>query len=303
MMHIVNKNTCEYCKDCGGCDYIDITYAETLGIKLNNIKELYSPSKTKPLNIDHLEIVPSPLPFGYRTRCQLHVVNGKIGFHKKRSNDLIEIKKCIILDERINKRIKELNFPKNYSAKIELYLKDGVVCERIIEKKYDNIFYQINDSVNKLIIEDVVTLINAQEKDRILELFCGLGNFTYPILKSSPKTHITGVDMRVPTNKKDNPEFIEADVLVGINMLKKQKRLSSFNKLVLDPPRSGADKKVIMELNDCDFEKIIYVSCNPITLIDDAITFSDCGYKWQSMKLFDMFPFTKYLESISIFSK
>lgn len=303
MMHIVNKDTCEYCLNCGACDYVDTPYTKTLQAKLNNIKELYSLSKITPSNIDKLEIVPSPLPFGYRTRCQLHVVNGKIGFHKKRSNDLIEINRCAILDERINKRIKELNFPKNYTAKIELYLKDGTVCERIVEKKYDNIFYQINDSVNKLIIDDVVALTGAKEKDRILELYCGLGNFTYPILKSSPKTHITGIDMRVPVNKKDNPEFIETDVLLGIDLLKKQKRLSGFNKLVLDPPRSGAGKKVIMALNDCAFEKIVYVSCNPETLMDDAIIMAESGYKWQSIKLFDMFPFTKYLEALSIFSK
>jgi 23S rRNA (uracil1939-C5)-methyltransferase len=77
MMHIVNKDTCIYCMDCGGCDYVDVPYPSTLDIKLNNIKDLSGRSPVKPDNLGSIEIVPSPMPFGYRGRCQLHVSNGK----------------------------------------------------------------------------------------------------------------------------------------------------------------------------------------------------------------------------------
>ena len=136
-----------------------------------------------------------------------------------------------------------------------------------------------------------------------MELYCGLGNFTYAILKKSPGSKITGIDLKTPTTKKENPEFIEADVLKGIQMLNDQYRLVNFNKLILDPPRSGAGKKVIDLLSKCKFEKIVYISCNPTTLADDAKLFCEQGYKWDSIKLFDMFPFTKYLEAVSLFTK
>ncbi|MCX6112473.1 MAG: hypothetical protein NTY22_04205 [Proteobacteria bacterium] len=301
MMQTVNKNTCKYCLDCGGCDYIDTPYSQILEIKLNNIKELYKNQPVLPGNLKDMEIVPSPTPFGYRTRCQLHIVDGKTGFYKKRSHELIEIERCEMLDERLNKRIKTLKFPSNYEGKIELYIKDGTVCERLVEKKYNNIFYQINEGINELIIDDVVSLSEPNHNDNFLELYCGLGNFTYAILKKSSDAKITGIDIKTPVIKKKNPEFIEADVLKGLQMLNGQNRLSDFNKLILDPPRNGAGKKVIDLLSRCRFEKIVYVSCNPLTLADDAQIICKQGYEWQSMKLFDMFPFTKYLEAVTLF--
>jgi len=303
MMQIVNINTCKYCLDCGGCDYIDTPYSQTLEKKRNNIMELYKDLSLSPENLKDLEIVPSPLPFGYRTRCQLHIVKGKAGFYKRRSHELIEIERCEVLDERLNKKIKELRFPSNFDGKIELYMKDGIVCERLVEKKYDNIFYQINEGINHIITEEVLSLSSPVAGDRFLELYCGLGNFTYAILKKAPAAKITGIDLKTPGSKKENPEFIEADILKGIQQLGSQNRLENFNKLILDPPRIGAGKKVIDLLSKGKFEKIIYISCNPITLADDAALICKLGYTWHSMKLFDMFPFTKYLEAVSLFNK
>jgi len=302
MMHIVNKDTCRYCMDCGGCDYVGIPYPSTLEIKLNNINGLFTNSAAKPDDLETMEMVPSPMPFGYRGRCQLHVSKGKVGFHKKRSHDLIEIEKCLMFDERLNKKIKELKFPPNFDAKIELYIKDGTVCDRLVEKKYDNLFYQVNDGVNKLIINKVVTLCEPSPDDSVLELYCGLGNFTFAVLNKSPKTKITGIDMRAPVSKKDNPEFIEADIIRGLETLRSRGMLLNFNKLILDPPRSGGGKKVLDMMDKCRFERIVYVSCNPETLIEDAQVLCAQGYKWQSMKLFDMFPFTKYVEAVSLFT-
>jgi tRNA/tmRNA/rRNA uracil-C5-methylase (TrmA/RlmC/RlmD family) len=303
MMHIVNKDTCKYCMDCGGCDYVDVPYPSTLDIKLNNINGLFAGATIKPDNLEAMQIVPSPMPFGYRGRCQLHVSKGKVGFHKKRSHDLIEIEKCIMFDERLNQKIKELKFPANFEAKIELYIKDSAVCDRLVEKKYDNLFYQVNEGVNKLIINEVVALCASSPDDAVLELYCGLGNFTFAILNKSPKTKITGIDMRTPVSKKDNPEFIEADIIKGLETLRLRGRLTDFSKLLLDPPRSGAGEKVLGMLGKCKFEKIVYVSCNPETLIDDARILCAQGYKWQSIKLFDMFPFTKYVEAVSLFTR
>ena len=288
--------------DCGGCDYIDTPYSKTLEIKLNNIRELYSNIPVAPKNFKELEIIPSPMPFGYRIRCQLHIVKGKAGFHKRRSHELIEIERCEILDERLNKKLKELKFPANFDGKIELYIKDGIVCERLVEKKYDNVFYQINEGINKIITDEIIILSSPATGDRFLELYCGLGNFTYAILKKSPGSKITGIDIKTPQVKKENPEFIEADIIEGLQSLNKQNRLGNFNKLILDPPRSGAGKKAIDLLNRCKFEKIVYVSCNPLTLADDAALIYKNGYTWHSLKLFDMFPFTKYLEAVSLFS-
>ena len=300
MVHIVNKESCKYCVDCGGCDYIDLEYPKTLDIKLSDFKGLAQSAELAPANIQSLSITASPSPFNYRTRCQLQVLDGKIGFFKKRSHELIEIKNCLMLDERLNQKISELKFPANYKGKIELYIKDAKVFERLVEKKYDNLFYQVNEAVNELMKDHLIKLLEPEPSDNILELYCGQGNFTYSITKASAKTKITGIDINSPT--ATSPEFINTDVVAGIDRLIMQNRLLSFNKLVLDPPRAGTGTKVLEKLNKPRFEKIVYISCNPETLIRDAGFLSKMGYKWASSQLFDMFPFTKYTESVNLFN-
>jgi len=136
--------------DCGGCDYIDTGYAQTLEIKLNDFKALTKALGLEPDNIHDLKISPSISAFHYRTRCQLHIVDGKTGFFKKKTHELIEIETCLMLDERLNQKISELKFPSSFKGKIELYIKDDKVFERLVEKKYDNLFYQVNEPVNEL---------------------------------------------------------------------------------------------------------------------------------------------------------
>lgn len=302
MVNVVNKSTCEYCMDCGGCDYIDIDYCQTLKIKLNDFKALVQAKGFEPDNFHDLKINSSVSSFKYRTRCQLHIVNGKIGFFKKKTHELIEIKNCLMLDDRLNQKLSSLKFPSDFKGKIELYIKDGKVFERLVEKKYANLFFQVNDAVNELMKDHVIDLLQANPNDKILELYCGQGNFTYAILKGSPRTKITGIDLNTPLgSQKQNPEFINADVLMGIKNLTMQNRLSSFNKLLLDPPRSGAGKKVWEKLSNIKLERIVYVSCNPETLISDVKILKELGYNWKACQLFDMFPFTKYLESINTF--
>ncbi len=293
----VTIKTCPYCNYCGGCDYIDIPYIKTLEIKKNSFSELLG------LDPSNVNIVASPNPIHYRTRCQLQILNGNLGFFKRKSHDLVEVKECLMLDERINKKINTLKFPNDFKGKIELYIKDGVVCERIVEKKYDNQFSQINDAVNKILISNTLDLLDPKKDDRILELYCGSGNFSFEIIKKEPKLKLSGIDIKTTNTNIKNLEFIEADVEKGLDMLEGQKRLSHYNKLLLDPPRSGVKKAVLDKLINLSFERIVYVSCNPEALKEDIKSITSSGYKLQNTTIFDMFPFSKYLESLNLFIK
>lgn len=288
--------------DCGGCDYIDIPYIDTLNIKLKEVRELLFNSKLKPNNFEKMDIVPSPKIFNYRNRCQLQIEQGIPGFYKKKSHHLIPIKSCIMLDERINEHIAKFRFPPNHKAKIELYIQNGKLVERLVEKKYDNAFAQINDSVNELIVNKLLELLEPQKNDKLLELYCGLGNFTFAISKQSPHTKITGIDIKTATSTKKEIEFINSDTELALKDLESMGRLSSFNKLLLDPPRSGAGSKVSSIISELDVDRIVYVSCNPLSLLEDAKTIcSKNVFQWANIELYDMFPFTKYIESINLF--
>ncbi|MFH1222714.1 MAG: hypothetical protein V1647_00050 [Pseudomonadota bacterium] len=292
---MINKEICEYCELCGGCDFVGVPYARTLDIKLNNFKVL--------IGIKGVTIEGSPSPLNYRTRCQLQIGNGKAGFFRKKTHDLIEIKKCALLDERLNKRISELKLPENYNGKIELYIKHGAVCERVVEKKYDNRFTQVNEKVNALLIKEVVKSLELTPGDNILELYCGSGNLTYAILDAEPKIKITGIDLKIEKGKKSAADLIEAEVEKGLLLLDSQRRLRTFNKLLLDPPRAGVSKSALEVIGAQEFERIVYVSCSPEAFVRDKKILEGNGYKVRSAKLFDMFPFTQYVEAVAVLTK
>lgn len=292
--------SCQYSSECGGCDYIGKSYLESLDAKLDEFKNTMMCLK----GIDHIlkdiKIIPSANPLNWRTRCQLQIKKGKLGFFKKKTHELIEINECIMLDKRINARIKELNFPQTVDGKIELYIKNGKVCERFVEQKYQNLFLQVNEEVNEQLINDVLIFSEPQQSDNFLELFCGLGNFTYKIAK---KAKIVGIDIQTPkTNKDKNIEFVEMDALKGVLDLKNKNRLPTFNKILLDPPRAGAGARVFNELlNSRKFDNIVYVSCNVESFVSDAQLLLNNSYSLKKISLLDMFPFSKYVESVNLF--
>ncbi len=291
----VNLKTCPYCQDCGGCDYIDTPYLSTLETKKKWVSELLG------LDPKKVETVPSPSPVHYRTRCQVQILNGNPGFFKRKSHDLVEIKECLMLDERLNEKIREMKFDQNFKAKIELYLKDGVVCERIVEKKYDNQFTQVNEAVNALLVEKAVELLEPKADDRVLELYCGFGNFSFAIMEKTPGLKLTGIDIRTKQSSIKGLEFIEADVEKGLRQLEEQKKLSHYNKVFVDPPRIGIKPSVLNKILSIAPERIVYVSCNPEALKKDAEAIITAGFELKNITLFDMFPFSKYVESLNLF--
>jgi tRNA/tmRNA/rRNA uracil-C5-methylase (TrmA/RlmC/RlmD family) len=293
--------SCQYSMVCGGCDYIGMSYAAALQSKVDEFeKDMLCLQGTHKLP-DSISIIPSPNPTYWRTRCQVQIKNGKLGFFRKKSHELIEIEECIMLDKRLNSRLRELKFPEGTNGKIELYIKNGAVCERFVERKYDNLFLQVNESVNDKLIETVIAYLAPQKNDNFLELYCGLGNFTFPI---SEKSKITAVDLHIPPGKEKNPEFIKADALKGVLDLENKNRLATFNKLLLDPPRAGAGTKLLGELmRETRFERIVYVSCNTASFVKDAEFLLGNSYELKHITLLDMFPFSRYIETANLFSE
>jgi len=285
---------CVYFPICNACDYIELDYYNTLNIKLNEFKNICIINNCFPDNFDKLNIIPSYKPYNYRNRAQVHIKDGKIGFHKRKTNKIVEIKECLLLDKKLNDKIKQLNYPKNFTGTLELYLNNNTVYERLVEKKYDNLFSQVNIEVNNILIKEVIKCLELNKNDKVLELYCGNGNFTFEIAKYCK---VDGIDLRVPNKKYFNINFIEADINKNLDLINRQ----NYNKLLLDPPRKGITFEKISILNN--FKTIVYVSCKQNTLINDASNLIKLNYSWYRSILLDMFPFTEHLESINIFTK
>jgi 23S rRNA (uracil1939-C5)-methyltransferase len=170
-------------------------------------------------------------------------------------------------------------------------------------------FTQVNAELNIKMIDRAVAMLELTPDDRVLDLFCGLGNFSLPMArKAGMVVGVEGEESLVERarenaqrNQIENAEFHVADL--NGDLASEPWYGKGFNKLLLDPPRSGAPvvvEKLIKPLP----ERIVYVSCDPATLARDAgVLVNQHGYTLVSAGVMDMFPHTAHVESIALFIK
>ncbi|TSA39843.1 MAG: 23S rRNA (uracil(1939)-C(5))-methyltransferase RlmD [Methylococcaceae bacterium] len=170
-------------------------------------------------------------------------------------------------------------------------------------------FTQVNYEINQQMIERVVNEMNLNENDHVLDLFCGLGNFTLPMATKAGQ--VTGIEGDQPLvnhakenavhNQIANVEFFAADLSKDLSNYPWAQR--TYTKILLDPSRAGASE-VLPYFKRWQPELIVYVSCNPSTLARDAgILVNDLGYRLVKAGVMDMFPQTGHVESIALFVK
>lgn len=168
-------------------------------------------------------------------------------------------------------------------------------------------FTQVNYDINRQLVNRVLETLRLTKQDQVLDLFCGLGNFTLPMAKYAG--NVVGIEADQPLiqhakenatrNGIENAEFFTADLTKDIADQPWVKR--KFNKILLDPSRAGA-AEVLAHFKRWRPEQIVYVSCNPSTLARDAgILVHELGYKLVKAGVMDMFPQTAHVESMAYF--
>jgi 23S rRNA (uracil1939-C5)-methyltransferase len=168
-------------------------------------------------------------------------------------------------------------------------------------------FTQVNTAINAQMVERVLQLLALEQQDQVLDLFCGLGNFTLPMARLAGS--VTGVEgeaglvSRARDNARlnaiDNVTFHVADL--AAEHPDPDWAGAHYDKLLLDPPRSGA-AAVLPVVGVIRPGKIVYVSCHPGSLARDAgILVNELGYRLLAAGVMDMFPHTAHVESIALF--
>ncbi|MBA6390244.1 23S rRNA (uracil(1939)-C(5))-methyltransferase RlmD [Colwellia sp. BRX10-3] len=170
-----------------------------------------------------------------------------------------------------------------------------------------NNFIQVNHLVNKQMVEQALAWLALNDKDIVLDLFCGLGNFSLPIAQqASAVVGIEGIVSMVEKAQENaqingitNCQFYQADLNSDwqSELWAKQK----YTKVLLDPARAGA-YQALTQLLSYKVSKILYVSCDPTSLARDAKLLIDQGYKIEKITLMDMFSQTKHVETMVMFS-
>ena len=169
-------------------------------------------------------------------------------------------------------------------------------------------FTQVNHAVNRILVRHALALLDPRPRERIADLFCGLGNFSLPI--ASRGAEVLGVEgnaelvRRAESNARDNGLDARARFQVA-NLFEAPCRieLGGFDKLLIDPPRDGA-VEVVKALGEGGPRRIVYVSCDPATLARDAeVLVHAKGYRLAAAGVINMFPHTSHVESIALFEK
>jgi 23S rRNA (uracil1939-C5)-methyltransferase len=174
-------------------------------------------------------------------------------------------------------------------------------------------FTQVNHQVNEALVSRALRLLEVQPTDRVLDLFCGLGNFTLPL--ATLASQVVGIEgsasliQRALANAKTNglAEKLSFQVANLFEFTQKSfEELGVFDRVLIDPPREGAMElcKVFAEnaQRGVNAKRIVYVSCNPATLARDAgILVNEGGYVLSKAGVVNMFPHTSHVESMAVF--
>lgn len=198
------------------------------------------------------------------------------------------------------------HWPQTGDEQLQYYLPDAT--GDITMGFYPGDFTQVNAEINRRMIQQAIALLDLQPDDKVLDLFCGLGNFSLPMAKRCAS--VTGVEgsedmveragINARNNNLSNTAFYVADLFTEFD--KANWAVPGYNKLLLDPPRSGAIE-LVSRIRDLLPKVIVYVSCNPATLARDAAELEKQGYKMTHAGVMDMFPHTGHVESMARFER
>lgn len=327
----MKQNICPYAGLCGGCIHISMPYEAYLLKKKNFVLSSFSHEGIQIELADFIQI-----PFGTRRRATFAFKKGVLGFNASKSHQIISLNQCPSLTETLSNIISPLqNLIQKIKGSGDIFVTDtpfGVDMHIKSQKKdlsIDNkmelalfaqqnfiarLYYNFEPiALNTQLpypieyfmqpsVEGEQALINLvcsafDHENKIIDLFCGMGTFTTPLLQKG--FNVTGYDVA-----KESVQLLKTN---GIQRDLFRNPVSSFefdkvDGVVIDPPRAGA-KAQIEELSKTNIHKIVMVSCNPITAARDSKILLENGWVLKSITAVDQFIYSNHIEVVCLFEK
>lgn len=336
------KPPCPYFTKCGGCTLQNLSYENTINYKLNKIKNIFTKnriditpkiiSNPNPYNYRNkisLKVVDTKVGFYLNNTHNIIEINECLIANPAINECINYIKNFNIINGNVIIRCNQneeiliiIESQDNLTIDIELLKKKIKLVGIIINNKTfygkNYLFERINNTlfkisydsffqVNPYIASELFQLIsdNIKQYDKVLDLYCGVG--TLSLNAASKALSVTGIEI-VPNailnalfnaslNDLSNVHFVLNDVSDAIAKIK-----LDFNKVIVDPPRAGLTKETIDILLKINPTSIIYVSCDPQTLVRDYKLLSDT-YEIEKSYILDMFSYTYHVETVLILKK
>ncbi|MEZ4462549.1 MAG: TRAM domain-containing protein [bacterium] len=328
---------CEHSARCGGCDYWHTSYENELSLKVNaavdTLKRIARVELPEPV------VHGAKSHTGWRTRATLTSDrrSGNLGFVARASRHVIDIEHCPVLSEELNAALTEIrNLPGSRAGRIffESDGRGGVVLEgkqateawirgrvhgvvgvggkeTVLATQSHHIapddfevpagrFRQGNTQMNHVLVQRVTELLRGSK--RVLELYCGMGNFTASFADACDAVFATDVDAAAIETLDQLVSRMNLPVETRTCDLDAEFPDFQANTMLLDPPRTGA-AFAAANVHQCGADRVVYVSCDVATLARDIGTLAGAGFSLSQLEFVDMFPRTAHIESIAVLTR
>ncbi|MGC8738664.1 MAG: class I SAM-dependent RNA methyltransferase [Candidatus Hydrogenedens sp.] len=318
---------CPQMGSCGACMWGMLDYHKQIEYKKQLLKENIERSLTREkVNVEI--IYDQNNQYHYRTRVIYHGDGKNLGFYKFHTKQIVDVSQCVITNktiETVRRKLLQKNIKNDICITInpetnEYILYPPIICENNNENDYNYHKIIINNTSKNYFLYDNMPIVNScfsqnslilnkilknqvqktiQNDQKILDLYCGTGNFTIDLDKEK---YIVGIDIDPiainMANKFSTFKYVIGDEKVMYKYLLNEK----WDTILLDPPRTGA-KKLIPYLTKAESNKIVYISCETVTMCRDLKELNQNGWTIQKVIGIDMFPHTPHIESIVILRK
>ncbi|UCF30718.1 MAG: class I SAM-dependent RNA methyltransferase [bacterium] len=353
---------CPYFGQCGGCNWMHLPYDVQLVWKRAIVVE--TARRIGGLDIAGVESVrPSASEFGWRYRARIHIRQGRLGFFRRRSHQLVSWETCLVLPETLNETVRvlrDLAFGETITEKIhsievaqspvdgavslfwrlgaqagsdgmvellhrvsEALADQGIFCAgqghavgdegepaaitgsplKLCEGRWSTLaspgtFFQVNPSVNRQLVEEVLSILAEDDPGPVLDLYCGNGNFSIPA--AGLGWQVVGVDSSRGATRDAAAaaggavRFVTDDVTRYV----REPDGPVSGTVIADPPRTGLPGAVRRVLGEWSVKNLIYISCDAASMARDLMSLSDSGYRISRVRIFDMFPNSDHAETL-----
>jgi 23S rRNA (uracil1939-C5)-methyltransferase len=330
---------CPYFGRCGGCDFQQLSYQAQLEAKVEIIKDcLRRLGKIENIPDFQITAAPNPWHYRSRAQWQYDAVRQRLGYFESGSRRVCDVSECAVLVPELQKTLESLRagmqeglLPEGVRDFRAVIGDQGVsIAPPIDGGRLTNItrtihseaytlnaesFFQANDSLLPQLID---AAIGGASGETALDLYCGVGLFTLPLARSfkrviaveSDSAAVSFARENLATAALTNVEVARSDVglwfeavrygeLSGLSEESAATLQGQMDFVLLDPPRTGAESRVITGVLGLKPKRISYVSCDPATLARDLTKLIAGGYHLNSISAFDMFPQTHHVETVA----
>ncbi|CAB4330879.1 unannotated protein [freshwater metagenome] len=314
---------------CGGCDFQHISLDRQRHLKSEVIAEQFARIAKREIQVTVEEV---GAPLGYRTRFNAVTTrNGDLGFKQARSNKVIPVDDCRILQPEI--KYQELSSRK-WKGDLRVEVSLSSTGERTIATGYSReetpvrtsegpdvgkysvngiklevsqrSFWQSHKLAPTVLTKVVSEFAELRDGDQVLDLYGGVGLFTSQFINAVGDAGqidlVEGSKSATADAMRNFSEIKNVRVHTG-DVAKLLPRFTKSDVIVVDPPREGAGKDVVLAMAALQPRVMVYVACDPAALARDTTYLSEVGYEITKIRAFDLFPMTHHIETVALFTR